>query len=375
MRAAGATLVSVTVEAEVDDPVATVFASRLAARPLVRLGAARPRRLRARRARLRARGDLPRAGPIRRPDRRLRRRHPRPDRDGASPVSPPGPGRCGPGGFAFAPEAAARPRRGRRSRPRMLVLPELSLLRLGADHLAHVGRARLRRRRSRGGPRAARAAARVAARPSPCAMLDPHPAGATTIRSVSPPRHYEEIVAEATGRIRGGALDKVVLAREVAVEAPTRARSRGRVRRPARGLRLVLLLLRRLARGRVHRRQPGAPRPPSRRGRRHRRARRLDAAQRRPRGRRPSRRAAAAQRQEPRRASDRRPADRAPAGAALGLGRGRARAERDQGREHPAPGDGGARAARRAAVGGRARRAHAPDAGGRRRSRERSRSS
>ena len=74
------------------------------------------------------------------------------------------------------------------------------------------------------------------------------------------------------------------------------------------------------------------------------------------------------QRQGPVRARDRRPADRA---QARPLGRSGSRPsaepERDQGGEHPAPGDADPRAARRAALGHRARRAPAPDPGRRRR--------
>ncbi len=51
-------------------------------------------------------------------------------------------------------------------------------------------------------------------------MLDPHPTGAVSIRSVRPPDHYEAAVAAARDRIRAGELEKTVLAREVVVDAP-----------------------------------------------------------------------------------------------------------------------------------------------------------
>ena len=117
-------------------------------------------------------------------------------------------------------------------------------------------------------------------------MLDPSPTETRTIASVLPPRHFEEAVADGVERIRAGDLDKVVLAREVAVDAALGARPGGRLRGPARALPVVLLLLRRHARGRLPRREPRAARPPPRRRRRDRRARRLDPTQRRPRGRR-----------------------------------------------------------------------------------------
>jgi salicylate biosynthesis isochorismate synthase/menaquinone-specific isochorismate synthase len=51
-------------------------------------------------------------------------------------------------------------------------------------------------------------------------LLDPAPAGAYHVVSPMPPAHYEEAVARAVQRIRGGELEKVVLAREVEVHAP-----------------------------------------------------------------------------------------------------------------------------------------------------------
>jgi menaquinone-specific isochorismate synthase len=51
-------------------------------------------------------------------------------------------------------------------------------------------------------------------------MVDPHPARETVIRSARPPGSFEGAVERATGMIRGGALAKIVLAREVLVEAP-----------------------------------------------------------------------------------------------------------------------------------------------------------
>jgi salicylate biosynthesis isochorismate synthase/menaquinone-specific isochorismate synthase len=50
-------------------------------------------------------------------------------------------------------------------------------------------------------------------------LIDPHPAGETAIRSVRPPGSFEDAVARATDRIRAGELEKLVLAREVVVEA------------------------------------------------------------------------------------------------------------------------------------------------------------
>jgi isochorismate synthase len=51
-------------------------------------------------------------------------------------------------------------------------------------------------------------------------LADPHPSAASRISGRHPPERYEEIVAEAVGRIHAGEVDKVVLARELTVEAP-----------------------------------------------------------------------------------------------------------------------------------------------------------
>jgi salicylate biosynthesis isochorismate synthase/menaquinone-specific isochorismate synthase len=52
-------------------------------------------------------------------------------------------------------------------------------------------------------------------------LLDPAPTGTFQVHSAMPPSHYEEAVARAVERIRRGELEKVVLAREVQVKAPS----------------------------------------------------------------------------------------------------------------------------------------------------------
>jgi salicylate biosynthesis isochorismate synthase/menaquinone-specific isochorismate synthase len=54
----------------------------------------------------------------------------------------------------------------------------------------------------------------------PLPLLDPAPTGSYDVHSVMPPSHYEEAVARAVQRIKAGELEKVVLAREVQVQAP-----------------------------------------------------------------------------------------------------------------------------------------------------------
>ena len=201
-------------------------------------------------------------------------------------------------------------------------------------------------------------------------MLDPHPRrrdrGSPASRR---PRRYEEAVAAAIERIRAGELEKVVLAREVTVEAPAAhdpAALFGALRElfpscfcfcvgSPEGAFLGAspeLLVRRRGAGAATVALAGSTR------------RSADPAVDDHLG-----------EQLLRSAKDRseheivaRRIERA-LGAALGLGRGRRRAGAGQGREHPASRDPGPRPARRAALGDRARRAAAPDPGGRRRAR------
>jgi salicylate biosynthesis isochorismate synthase len=100
-----------------------------------------------------------------------------------------------------------------------LIVPEVSFARAGGetwitvnvalakadDHQAHRDRiaGRLHRLREQPPP-----------------MLDSDPTGMFRVHSALAPSHYEQAVARAVERIRAGELDKVVLAREVEVEAP-----------------------------------------------------------------------------------------------------------------------------------------------------------
>jgi isochorismate synthase len=123
------------------------------------------------------------------------------------------------GGFAFADDGGADPSWSSFP-PALMVLPELSLRREGADvHLTL---------NAFGGPgvdhdqalerlRARLAAVHDASLP----MLDPARMGRTEIDSVRPPSEFEASVSAAVSRIREGELEKVVLAREVLLRAPT----------------------------------------------------------------------------------------------------------------------------------------------------------
>ena len=119
------------------------------------------------------------------------------------------------GGFSFFPEGGSEPHWA--SLPAtLLVLPEVSLARSGGDTAATVNVV------CRPGDDAValvdRAAARVGSlRDDAVPLIDPDPAGGYDIASVLPPQDYERSVAQGSQRVRGGVVDKVVLAREVRV--------------------------------------------------------------------------------------------------------------------------------------------------------------
>ena len=121
------------------------------------------------------------------------------------------------GGFSFA-EDGGTSREWSSLPPALLVLPELSLVRHGSVCWATVSVAC----RGEDEPlaRARTALARLdTLEPAPLPLVDPDPVGGYRISSVLPPERYVEAVAEARARIRAGELEKVVLAREVRVEA------------------------------------------------------------------------------------------------------------------------------------------------------------
>jgi salicylate biosynthesis isochorismate synthase/menaquinone-specific isochorismate synthase len=129
--------------------------------------------------------------------------------------TPVGAGPIWTGGFAFAPDGA-RSSAWSSLPPALLVLPEVSLVRSAGETFltltaiaggnATAVRERLERRLQS-----------LSVEPLP--MLDPSPTETRKISSVLPPRHYEDAVAAGVERIRAGDLEKVVLAREVTVEA------------------------------------------------------------------------------------------------------------------------------------------------------------
>jgi isochorismate synthase len=121
------------------------------------------------------------------------------------------------GGFAFADDGGASPEWSPLT-PAALVLPEVSLAR-------HRGDARMTVTVAVDGDetlealldRVDRRLAGLAAAAMP--LIDPDPVERARVVSAAPPSHYEQAVERAVERIRSGALEKIVLAREVRVHA------------------------------------------------------------------------------------------------------------------------------------------------------------
>ncbi len=136
-----------------------------------------------------------------------------------APDGPPGAGLVAVGGFAFAPDGGGAPHWAAYDAAD-LVVPEVSLARRGSD--VRLTLMALAAPDDVPEELSARLSARLRGlRREPLPMLDPAPAGRFRISSVAPPEHYEAAVARAVERIRAGELEKIVLAREVEVHAPT----------------------------------------------------------------------------------------------------------------------------------------------------------
>jgi isochorismate synthase len=165
---------------------------------------------------------------------------------GDPPDDPEGYGPVAVGGFAFAPDGGADPAWSG-FEPASLVVPEVALTRHAVA--GRQGRAGGQGRAAGPGRSAGEATldgcrvrltitalaapddiaeellARLQERlgelrEEPPALLDPDPSGRYRIASAMPPEHYEAAVARAVEQIRGGDLEKIVLAREVDVHAP-----------------------------------------------------------------------------------------------------------------------------------------------------------
>jgi salicylate biosynthesis isochorismate synthase len=133
-------------------------------------------------------------------------------------AGPRGSGPVAVGGFAFADEGGASPPWAGYA-PASLHVPEVALTRRGGD--VRLTLAALVGPDDTAEDHAERLAARQAElRSAGLPLLDPDPAGRFRVVSTMPPEHYEAAVGRAVERIRAGALEKVVLAREVEVHAP-----------------------------------------------------------------------------------------------------------------------------------------------------------
>jgi salicylate biosynthesis isochorismate synthase/menaquinone-specific isochorismate synthase len=134
------------------------------------------------------------------------------------PDGPPGAGLIACGGFAFAPGGGASAQWSGFA-PASLVVPEIAIARRGEQARMTVAACA----HPDDDPQALleRIEARVAGlRSATLPLLDPHPTGRFHVASVMAPEHFEEAVARAVERIRAGQFEKVVLAREVDVNAP-----------------------------------------------------------------------------------------------------------------------------------------------------------
>jgi salicylate biosynthesis isochorismate synthase/menaquinone-specific isochorismate synthase len=207
------TLVSVTVEVDIEDPCAAVFVSRLASdrwfcweQPdrefaLAALGVAH---------------EATSRGPGRFDDIA----HECLETTGDAivdepPGLPPGAGPVWVGGFAFDPEGGASSPWSSLS-PGSMVLPELSLCRQGDRSFLTVNAIVQPGKSDSAVPFVRIGHIRNSGMP----LLDPHPTSQPKISSARPPMDFERAVAAAARRIEAGEMSKVVLAREVVVSAP-----------------------------------------------------------------------------------------------------------------------------------------------------------
>lgn len=140
---------------------------------------------------------------------------------------PRGSGPVAVGGFAFAPQGGQAPHWGGFA-PASLHVPEVAIARRGDDVRMTV-HALARPGDDAGELLAALETRCDELRLAPLPMLDPDPAGRVRVVSAMPPEHYEGAVARAVERIRAGALQKVVLAREVQVHTSGRRHDDGAV--------------------------------------------------------------------------------------------------------------------------------------------------
>ncbi len=145
----------------------------------------------------------------------------------AAVADPPGdPGSGGPvavGGFAFDPDGGSS-HAWKGFQPASLLVPEVALAREQRDGERHVRLtlAALAQPDDTGEDLLARLSGRLEElSATPLALLDPAPTGRFQVSSGMPPEHYEAAVGRAVEMIRAERIQKIVLAREVQVHAPS----------------------------------------------------------------------------------------------------------------------------------------------------------
>jgi isochorismate synthase len=127
------------------------------------------------------------------------------------------------GGFSFAPDGGAAPH-WRGFAPASLSVPELALTRVVRDGqpIVRMTLAALAQPDDTVEDLRTRLIARTGElRTASLPLLDPEPTGRFEVVSAMPPEHYVQAVGRAVEMIRAGRLQKIVLAREVQVHAPS----------------------------------------------------------------------------------------------------------------------------------------------------------
>ena len=140
-----------------------------------------------------------------------------------SPGDPEGGGPVAVGGFALAPDGGSSPA-WRGFEPASLVVPEVALVReqRHGKRRVRITLAALAQPDDTSEELLRRLSARVEELSDPpLPLLDPAPTGRFQVSSGMPPEHYEAAVSRAVETIRAGRLQKIVLAREVQVHAPS----------------------------------------------------------------------------------------------------------------------------------------------------------
>jgi salicylate biosynthesis isochorismate synthase/menaquinone-specific isochorismate synthase len=121
-------------------------------------------------------------------------------------------------GLAFAPEGGTEPIWSSLP-PALAVLPEIAITQ--SEGRGFITASAVLEPGTDADALMARIAGRLGSlQRAPLTPPDPHPSAATRISGRHPPERYERIVSEAVERIRSSGIDKVVLARELTVDAP-----------------------------------------------------------------------------------------------------------------------------------------------------------